>query len=109
MINTTSRFEMKDFYKKALSQISIWSWAAIILPIVSLAGLFFLEFIGLHSYYHVTLVIGATTMVALSVIWWWWALYTIARVTLVLGETLEKIEVVETEVKELKKDIQLIK
>ena len=100
---------MKDFHKKVLSQISIWAWAATILPIVALAGLFFLEFIGLRTYYHVTLVIGATTMFAISVVWWWWALYTMYRVTDILGKTSEKVETVVDQVDHIKKDIKQIK
>jgi len=100
---------MKDFHKKVLSQISIWAWAATILPIVALAGLFFLEFIGLRTYYHVTLVISATAMFAVSAVWWWWALYTIYRVTNILGKTSEKVETVVDEVKHIKKDIKQIK
>ena len=100
---------MKEFHKRALSQISIWAWAATVLPIVALAGLFFLEFIGLRSYYHVSLTIGATVMFAVSVVWWWWALYTIAKVTDTLGQTSEKLDTVVDEVVEIKKDINEIK
>ena len=100
---------MKDFHKRALSQISIWAWAATVLPLVALAGLFFMEFIGLRSYYHVALTIGATVMFAVSVVWWWWALYTIAGVTNLLGKTSENLNEVTTEVKEIKKDIKTLK
>ena len=100
---------MKEFHKKALSQISIWAWAATVLPLVALAGLFFMEFIGLRSYYHVSLTIGATVMFAVSVVWWWWALYTIAKVTDTLGQTSEKLDTVVDEVVEIKKDINEIK
>ena len=100
---------MKEFHKRALSQISIWAWAATVLPLVALAGLFFLEFIGLRSYYHVTLTIGATLMFGISVIWWWWALYTIAGVTSALGETSEKLDTVVEEVVDIKKEVNEIK
>jgi len=100
---------LKEFHKRALSQISIWAWAATVLPLVTLAGLFFLEFIGMRTYYHVTLTIGATAMFALSVVWWWWALYTIARVTETLGQTSEKLDTVVGEVVEIKKEVNIIK
>lgn len=100
---------MKEFHKRALSQISIWAWAATVLPIVALAGLFFLEFIGLRSYYHVSLTIGATVMFAVSVVWWWWALYTIAKVTDTLGQTSEKLNTVIVDVVEIKKEVSEIK
>jgi len=100
---------MKEFHKRALSQISIWAWAATVLPLVALAGLFFMEFIGLRSYYHVSLTIGATVMFAVSVVWWWWALYTIAGVTSLLGKTSENLNEVTTEVKEIKNEIKTLK
>lgn len=100
---------MKDFHTRALSQISIWAWAATVLPLVALAGLFFLECIGLRSYYHMTLTIGATVMFAISVVWWWWALYTIAGVTSTLGKTSEKLDVVIDEVVDIKKEVSEIK
>ena len=103
------RVQMKEFHKRALSQISIWAWAATVLPIVALAGLFFLEFIGLRSYYHVSLTIGATVMFAVSVIWWWWALYTIAGVTDTLGQTSKKLDTVVNEVVDIKKEVSEIK
>ena len=100
---------MKEFHKRALSQISIWAWAATVLPIVALAGLFFLEFIGLRSYYHVSLTIGATLAFAISVVWWWWALYTIAKVTDTLGQTSKKLDTVVDEVVDIKKEVSKIK
>ena len=100
---------MKEFHKRALTQISIWAWAATVLPLVALAGLFFLEFIGMRSYYHITLTIGATLMFAISVVWWWWALYTIAGVTSVLGKTSDKLDIVVEEVVDIKKEVIEIK
>lgn len=100
---------MKDFHKRTLSQISIWAWAATVLPLVALAGLFFLEFIGLRTYYHASLVFGATIMFAISVVWWWWALYTISNVTSMLGKTSNKVIEVSTEVKEIKKEVNDLK
>ena len=100
---------MKKFHTRALSQISIWAWAATVLPLVALGGLFFLEMIGIHSFYHISIVIGATAMFGISVVWWWWALYTIAGVTKVLGQTSEKFEQVSQEVKEIKKEVSSLK
>lgn len=97
------------FYEKKLKEVSIWAWLATILPIVALAGLFFLEFIGLRSYYHTALVVGSTIMFGISVVWWWWALHTIAGVTKALGNTTEKFEEVTTEVDTIKKELKKFK
>ena len=48
-------------------------------------------------------------MFALSVVWWWWALYTIYKVTDILGKTSKKVETVVDEVDHIKKDIKQIK
>lgn len=48
-------------------------------------------------------------MFGISVVWWWWALYTIAGVTKVLGQTAEKFEQVSQEVKEIKKEVSSLK
>lgn len=100
---------MKEFHKYALSQISIWVWAAVILPLVTLAGLFFLEVVGLRIHYHISLMIGAAVMFTLSVIWWWWTVYTIANVTYTLRKSSEKIDEIVVEVAEIKKDIVELK
>lgn len=100
---------MKKFHEKKLSEINVWAWAATILPMVALAALFFMEFIGLRSYYHTTLVIGATIMFGISVCWWWWALYTIANVTKIIGKTTDNIEEVTKEVITIKDEIKDLK
>ena len=100
---------MQTFHKKILSQISLWAWAATVLPIVSLAGLFFIDFIGTDTYYQMALVVGAIAMFAVAVVWWWWAIYTIAKLTLILGDTSEKFDKVTGEFKEIRKDINSLK
>ena len=96
---------LKDFHQKKLKQIKIWAWAAAVLPISSLAGLFFVRYIGTETYYDIALVIGASIMFAIAVIWWWWALYTIAQVTNILGNIAEKFKDVGQEIKSIRKDI----
>lgn len=96
---------LKDFHQKKLKQIKIWAWAAAVLPISSLAGLFFVRYIGTETYYDVALVIGASIMFAIAVIWWWWALYTIAQVTNILGNIADKFKDVGSDIRQIKKDI----
>jgi hypothetical protein len=96
---------LKDFHKKKLNQIKWWAWAAVVLPIVSLAGLFFINYIGTETYWDVALTCGATIMFTIAVIWWWWAIYTIAQVTNILGTIADKFKDVGQEIKLIKKDI----
>ena len=96
---------LKDFHRKKLNQIRWWAWAATVLPIVSLAGLFFINYIGTETYWDMALICGATIMFAIAVIWWWWAIYTIAQVTNILGTVADKFRDVGQEIKSIRKDI----
>lgn len=98
--------EMKEFYKKTLKQIRWWAWAAAVLPLLTLAGLFFVKFIGTDSNYTLALTTGATIMFGVAVVWWWWAIYTIAKITDVLSGTLDKFDDVDTDIKELRKELK---
>ena len=97
---------MIDFHKRKLKQIKWWAWLATVGPITALGGLFFAEFIGTHTMFRMLLTFGATVFFCIAVFWWWWALYTIARITGVLGEAIEKIITVDNQVKEIKTEIK---
>ena len=97
---------MIDFHKQKLKQIKWWAWLATVGPITALGGLFFAAFIGTHTMARMLLSFGATVFFCIAVFWWWWAMYTIARITGVLGEAIEKIVTVDTEVKEIKTEIK---
>ena len=96
---------LRDFHKKKLKQIKWWAWAAAVLPLSSLAGLFFIKFIGYATWFDTALIIGATTMFTIGVVWWWWAIWTMAQVTNVLGIISEKFKDVSKELKDIKKDL----
>jgi len=97
---------MIKFYEKKLTEIKLWAWIATVLPIVSLSGMFFIEFIGLHDTRRTLLTVGATLTFTTAVIWWWWALWTISKITIFLGETTEKFVEVKNEIKDLKKEFK---
>lgn len=94
------------FHKKKLSEIKLWAWAAAVLPITALAGLFFIYQFGTDTLLNIAMVIGATAMFGVAVVWWWWALWTILQVTNILGMTVSKFEVVEKEITEIKKEFK---
>jgi len=96
---------LRDFHKKKLKQIKWWAWAAAVLPLSSLAGLFFIKFIGYATWFDTALIIGATTMFTIGVVWWWWAIWTMAQVTNVLGIISEKFKDVSKELKDIKKEL----
>lgn len=97
---------MIKFYNQKLREIKIWAWAATILPMTALAGMFFIEFIGMSDTKRTFLTIGATLTFTTSVIWWWWALWTISKITHFLGESTEKFNEVKEEIKAIRHDIK---
>lgn len=100
---------MNSFRKKTLKEIKIWAWAATVLPITALAGLFFLHYFGWDSLVGQALIIGATIMVCFAVIWWWWAIYTIAKVTDILDTSVAQFNEVKKELGNIKEEIKTLK
>jgi len=97
---------LKDFHKKKLKEIKWWAWLATVGPIIALAGLFFAEVIGFQNIYETILTVGAIIMFTVAVIWWWWAIWTIAKVTDVLSVTIDRFDIVQDNIKNVKKDIR---
>lgn len=97
---------MKNFHKKALREIKWWAWAATVMPPAALVTLFLINFIGTDTYYDILIIILSSFMFMIAVVWWWWTLYTIAKVTGILGITVDKIEKVDSDLKEIKKEVK---
>jgi hypothetical protein len=66
------------FAEKTLKEITLWAWAAAILPLAALAGIFFVWAFGDESLLDIAMIIGGTTMFSIAVAWWWWALRAIS-------------------------------
>lgn len=98
------------FYTQKIKEIKIWAWLATVGPMTLLGFLFFSHYLGFNNLYTSILTVGAVVVLVCAVIWWWWAIWTIARVTLTLGETVSRFNIVDEEIqvikKEIKKDLQ---
>lgn len=102
--------EFNNFKGKTLKEIRLWAWAAAVLPLSALAGIFFIWVFGTGTLFNIAMVIGETTMFAIAVAWWWWALYVMRRLIRQwddtrtnVGQVLEDIKDIKTIVKELDK------
>ena len=93
---------IKDFSDKALSQIRAWTWAAAVLPITALAGLFFVWAFGTEELYNKVIVAGAITMFATAAVWWWWIIWTVSKI-------LKKDRIVVRNLNEAKEELKHIK
>ena len=96
---------IEEFRKKKLREIKIWAWLAVILPITALAGMFFVWVFGIDTYVKIFMVIGSTAMFSVAVIWWWWAIWTVAKITDLLGMTADKMKDLKNEILSIRKEI----
>lgn len=93
---------MKDFSEHALLHIKLWTWAAAVLPITSLAGIFFTWAFGSNTAFEIGLTIGATIMFAVAAVWWWWIIWIVTKI-------MKKDRRVAKELEETTQDIKIIK
>jgi hypothetical protein len=90
------------FREKTIKQIRIWAWAAAVLPLTALAGLFFIWRFTPDSFLGYAFVIGETLMVGFAVIWWWWAMHTLRGLIKQWDVTKEKVVEVSKDIKDIK-------
>jgi protein-S-isoprenylcysteine O-methyltransferase Ste14 len=91
-----------DFKTKTIREIKLWAWAATVLPLTGLAGIFFLWFVGTDSLLNLTITIGGTVMFAVAVVWWWWAIRTMRNLVTQWDTTKVKVIEVLDEVVEIR-------
>ena len=94
--------EFNKFREKTLKEIRLWAWVAAVLPLVALAGIFFIWVFGTGKWFNIAMVLGETTMFTVAVIWWWWAIYVINKLVKQWDITRERVSEVLTEVKNIK-------
>ena len=93
---------MINFKEQTIKQIRMWAWAAVILPITALAGLFFVWAVTPSNCLDYAFIAGATIMFGVAVSWWWWAIYTIRNLVKQWDVTREKVVEVSKDIKEIK-------
>lgn len=93
---------METFKDKTLREIRVWAWIAAVVPISSLAALFFIWVFGTDRIFNIAMIVGETTMFTMAVIWWWWAIYVIKNVIRQWDITKEGVAEVLIELKEIK-------
>lgn len=93
---------MVDFKTKTITQIRVWSWAAAILPIAALAGIFFIWRFFDGSILGYVMIAGETIMFTVAVIWWWWAMYVMRNLIKHWDQTRENVGEVLNDVRSMK-------
>lgn len=93
---------MTNFKTTTLRQIKLWTWAAAVLPMTSLAGIFFIWTFGTNTWVSIVMIVAETIMFSIAVIWWWWAMYTMKNIVDHWGETKDKVTDVLNDIKDIK-------
>lgn len=98
--------EFNNFKTRTINQIRMWAWAAAILPLSGLAGLFFVWRFFDGSMLGYAMIAGETIMFTVAVIWWWWAMYVLRNLVKQWDATKENVKEVLLEVANIKSTIQ---
>ena len=93
---------MENFRKKTIKQIRLWAWAAAVLPISALAGIFFTWRFYDSTIFGYAMIIGETAMFAVAVTWWWWAMYVLRNLVQHWDDTRENVKNVLMDVKSIR-------
>ena len=93
---------MTNFRTKTINQIRLWAWAAAVLPITALAGIFFVWKFFDGTVLGWALTIGETAMFIVAVTWWWWAMYVMRNLVAHWDETRDSVKEVLNDVKQMK-------
>ncbi len=93
---------MADFKTRTIKQIRLWAWAAAVLPVTALAGIFFTWRFFDSTVFGYAMIIGETVMFSVAVVWWWWAMYILRNLVKHWDETRENVKDVLTDVKSIR-------
>lgn len=91
-----------DFKSKTLNQIRLWAWAAVVLPITALAGIFFIWRFFDGSILSMAIIVGEIMMFTIAVIWWWWIIFKMKTLVKHWDETKENVRGIVKDVKDMK-------
>lgn len=94
--------KINNFKTQTIRQIRIWAWAAAVLPMTALAGIFFTWRFFDSTIFGYAMIIGETAMFAVAVTWWWWAMYVMRNLVRHWDDTREKVSDVLVDVKEIR-------
>ena len=94
--------KLDDFKTKTITQIRLWAWAAAVLPVTALAGIFFVWRFYDTSVLGYAMIIGETAMFFVAVVWWWWAMYVLRNLVRHWDDTRENVQDVLNDVKSIR-------
>jgi hypothetical protein len=93
---------IKDFSEKTLTQIRWWAWAASVLPITALMGLFFTRAFGNDDLYNFAITVSVSSLFLIASIWWWWVIWLISQIIKTNRQVADDLQSTRYYIKELK-------
>lgn len=100
---------MKNIIEKATQarkEATLWQYAAWTLPFTALAILGFEYWIGLDTWYSITIIIISVTFFSISVLWWWWAVRKFADLMDSMKETDKNFTEVKQSLKSIREELK---
>lgn len=94
--------DFNDFKDKTIKQIRWWAWAAAVLPIGALAGVFFVWRFADGTFFGYIMVTGETIMFVIAVTWWWWAMYILRNIVKHWDQTRENVIIVRQDISQIR-------
>jgi len=91
--------QFQNFKTKTISQIRLWAWAAAVLPVTALVGIFFVWRFFDGTVLGYAMIIGESAMFGVAVFWWWWAMYVLRNLVRHWEETRENVKTVADDIK----------
>lgn len=102
----TEYLKYKQFYCATTQQVRWWAYAAWTLPLVALAGIFFVDLIGWGDDFHRAVVVGGIVFFTVAVYWWWWAIFKLARLSNLLLNTANNLKEIGDELREINQNLK---
>jgi ABC-type multidrug transport system fused ATPase/permease subunit len=107
-VKYSMRDNFKEFGEKTIKEIRLWFWAAAVIPVTALAGMFFVWIFGTDEMLRLAMTVGATVMFSAAVIWWWWALHSIYKLITLWTRTETTVTEVRQDLKDIKMSIRAL-
>jgi len=96
----------KNFYSTTNREVRWWAYAGWTVPLIALAGIFFIDMIGWTEGWNRAVVIGGIAFFAVAVYWWWWAIFKLARLSNLLLNTANNLKEISEELREINQNLK---
>ena len=89
--------------------ITIWWYAAKVLPIVGILMVSILHFLNIDSLLDYILIMITVVFLTSSIVWWWWVMRVVKDFNNIINTSITKFDDIAKEIKELKKEFKNVR